>query len=277
MIRIEIDKEISIGDDQPLAFIGGPCVIESAAFVVDIAGEIQNICRKLQMPFVFKSSIDKANRTAINSFRGVSLDEGVSALQQVKDKYGIPVITDIHESHQASQVAQVVDILQIPAFLSRQTDLLLAAAATGRVVNVKKGQFLAPWDMKHVVKKLEEGGCTRILLTERGASFGYNTLVVDMRSLPQMRSLGYPVVFDAGHSVQMPGGMAESSGGQREFIPHLSRAAAAVGIDALFLEVHPDPDNAPSDGPNMVPIRDLPGILEQVIGISEALRSSSPS
>jgi 2-dehydro-3-deoxyphosphooctonate aldolase (KDO 8-P synthase) len=267
MHQTQITDTLFVGDRQPFTLIGGPCVIESEDFTLKMAEEIHKICDRLNISFIFKSSFDKANRTSINSFRGHPLDRGLNILQKVKDRLGIPVLTDIHESHQAASVAQVADVLQIPAFLCRQTDLLLAAAATGRAINVKKGQFLAPWDMKNVVKKLEYGGAKNILLTERGTSFGYNNLVVDFRSLPQMRELGYPVVFDATHSVQMPGGKGDKTGGQREFVPYLAKAAAAVGIDALFMEVHENPDLAPSDGPNMIPLANLEKILRQVASI----------
>jgi 2-dehydro-3-deoxyphosphooctonate aldolase (KDO 8-P synthase) len=241
-----------------------------------MAEGIRKVCDRLQIPLIFKSSFDKANRTSIHSFRGQEIEVGLKILQRVKDAIGVPVLTDIHESHQAALVATVVDVLQIPAFLCRQTDLLLAAAATGRAVNVKKGQFLAPWDMQHVVRKLETGGSKRILLTERGTCFGYNTLVVDFRSLPQLRALGYPVVFDATHSVQMPGGQGEKSGGQRQFVPHLARAAAAIGIDAVFMEIHDNPDAAPSDGPNMVPLHKLEAVLQQILRVHEALQTAFP-
>ncbi len=276
MTLVELTDTLSIGDGCPLAFIGGPCVIESVDFTLRMADGISTICGRLGVPFIFKSSFDKANRTSIHSARGPDVETGMNILQRVKDEIGVPVLTDIHESYQASVVAEVADVLQIPAFLCRQTDLLLAAAATGRTVNVKKGQFLAPWDMQHVVRKLEAGGTRRILLTERGTSFGYNTLVVDFRSLPQMRTLGYPVVFDATHSVQMPGGQGDTSGGQRQFIPYLARAAAAIGIDALFMEIHEDPDNAPSDGPNMIPINILEDVLQQVLRVRTTL-SAAPT
>ncbi len=274
MVQTSITDTLHIGDGCPLALIGGPCVIESEDFTLYMAEQIARICQRLAMPFIFKSSFDKANRTAVTSFRGQDLDMGLKILQRVKDEIGVPVLTDIHESYQAETVAEVVDVLQIPAFLCRQTDLLLAAAATGRAVNVKKGQFLAPWDMQHVVHKLETGGTRRILLTERGTSFGYNTLVVDFRSLPQMRQYGYPVVFDATHSVQMPGGQGATSGGQRQFVPYLARAAAAVGVDALFMEIHENPDQALSDGPNMVPLAQLEDVLQQALAIHAACQSS---
>jgi 2-dehydro-3-deoxyphosphooctonate aldolase (KDO 8-P synthase) len=271
MIKTQITDKITIGDGCPLTLIAGPCVIESEDFTLKMADQIHQICDRLSIPLIFKSSFDKANRTSINSFRGQTLENGLKTLQKVKDKVGVPVLTDIHESYQASIVAEVVDVLQIPAFLCRQTDLLVAAAATGRAVNVKKGQFLAPWDMKSVVQKLETAGTKRILLTERGTSFGYNTLVVDFRSLPQMRELGYPVVFDATHSVQMPGGQGDKSGGQRQFVPYLARAAAAIGIDALFMEVHENPDQAMSDGPNMVQLAKLEEILKSIVSIRASL------
>jgi 2-dehydro-3-deoxyphosphooctonate aldolase (KDO 8-P synthase) len=271
MTRVQVTETLAIGEGCPFTLIGGPCVIESEDFTLKMADEIHQICDRLGIGFIFKSSFDKANRTSVDSFRGQALDTGLAILQRVKQEIGVPVLTDIHESQQAATVAEVVDVLQIPAFLCRQTDLLVAAAATGRTVNVKKGQFLAPWDMKNVVRKLEASGTHNILLTERGTSFGYNTLVVDFRSLPQLRSLGYPVVFDATHSVQMPGGQGTSSGGQRHFVPYLTRAATAIGIDALFMEVHENPDVALSDGPNMVPLAELEAILKQVLSIRSAL------
>jgi 2-dehydro-3-deoxyphosphooctonate aldolase (KDO 8-P synthase) len=274
MIRAQVTDQLVIGEGQPLTLIGGPCVIESEDFTLRMAEAIHKICDRLGVSFIFKSSFDKANRTSISSFRGQPLDEGLRILQRVKTEIGVPVLTDIHESTQAATVAEVVDVLQIPAFLCRQTDLLMAAAATGRTINVKKGQFLAPWDMKNVVKKLEAGGASNILLTERGTSFGYNALVVDFRSLPQMRDLGYPVIFDATHSVQMPGGRGDKSGGQRQFVPYLAKAAMAVGIDALFMEVHEDPDVALSDGPNMVPLAQLEEVLQGVLAIRMALEKT---
>lgn len=276
MIKAQITDTLSIGDRQPLTLIGGPCVIESEEFTLKMAESIRRICDRLNISFIFKSSFDKANRTSINSFRGHSLNRGLQILQKVKEEIGVPIVTDIHESHQAAIVAEVADVLQIPAFLCRQTDLLLAAAATGRAINVKKGQFLAPWDMKNVVTKLQYGGAKNILLTERGTSFGYNALVVDFRSLPQMRELGYPIVFDATHSVQMPGGRGDKTGGQREFVTYLAKAAAAVGIDALFMEIHENPDRAPSDGANMLFLADLEHTLEQILSIHR-LNSLEPS
>lgn len=276
MVRTQITDSIAIGDQCPLALFGGPCVIESAEFTLKMAREIKKICDRLNIPFVFKSSFDKANRTSINSFRGYPIEEGLEILQKVKAEIGVPIVTDIHLPEQAAIAAEVVDILQIPAFLCRQTDLLVAAAATGKAVNVKKGQFLAPWDMKNVVAKLKEMGNNRIMLTERGTSFGYNTLVVDFRSLPQMRDLGYPVVFDATHSVQMPGGHGNTSGGQREFVPYLARAAAAIGIDALFMEIHEDPEQALSDGPNMIPLAQLERILKEILSVQNSQENNTP-
>ncbi len=274
MIRTNITDNLTIGDQCPLTLFGGPCVIESEEFTLKMATEIKKVCDRLGVNFVFKSSFDKANRTSINSFRGYPIEEGLKILQRVKDEIGVPIVTDIHLPQQAAIAAEVVDILQIPAFLCRQTDLLLAAAATGKAINVKKGQFLAPWDMKNVVTKLESSGNNRIMLTERGTSFGYNTLVVDFRSLPQMRALGYPVVFDATHSVQMPGGQGNKSGGQREFVPYLARAAAAIGIDALFMEIHEDPDRALSDGPNMIPLAQLERVLKEILTVHNTVQFS---
>ena len=268
MIRAQITSEVALGDGCPLALIGGPCVLETDDLALEIAEECSRVCQRLGLAYVFKASFDKANRTSIDAYRGRALDEGLATLARVRAEVGVPVLTDIHESAQAAPVAEVVDVLQIPAFLCRQTDLLLAAASTGKTVNVKKGQFLAPWDMRYVVEKLKAGGAERILVTERGSTFGYNTLVVDFRSLPQLRALGVPIVFDATHSVQAPGGAGGASGGDREYVPHLARAAAAVGIDALFLEVHPDPDSAPSDGPTMVPLDSLERLLSEVVSVA---------
>jgi len=264
VIRAQITPELAVGDGCPPAVIAGPCVLESHDLSLGVATECARACEALGLSYVFKASFDKANRTSVGSARGPSLERGLELLAAVRQDAGVPVLTDVHDPAHVDAVAEVVDVLQIPAFLCRQTDLLLAAAATGRAVNVKKGQFLAPWDVRYVVEKLEAGGADQILLTERGSSFGYNALVVDFRSLPQMRAFGHPVVFDATHSVQAPGGAGGSSGGQREYVPHLARAAAAVGVDALFLEVHPDPDRAPSDGPNMVTLGSLPSVLEGV-------------
>jgi 2-dehydro-3-deoxyphosphooctonate aldolase (KDO 8-P synthase) len=258
---------LRVGGDSPHILIAGPCVIESEAIVLETATAIAEIAQELHIPYIFKSSYDKANRTSISSFRGLGLAAGLKILRKVKDEVGVPVLTDIHEVQDVGQVADVVDILQIPAFLCRQTDLLCAAARSGRVVNVKKGQFLSPWDMSNVVKKLEEAGTTKICLTERGSSFGYQNLVVDMRSLPVMRALGYPVIFDATHSVQLPGGGGTCSSGQREFVAPLARSAAAVGCDGFFMEVHPNPEEALSDGPNMVRVKELKSLLVQLQAI----------
>lgn len=244
-----------------LAFILGPCVVESAQHALFMAQEINDICKHVGVEVVYKSSFDKANRSSIESFRGQGMEFGLEILAQVKDEVGVPVITDIHEPWQAEKVAEVADILQIPAFLCRQTDLLIAAAKTGNAVNVKKGQFLAPWDAKNIVDKLQSAGCEKILLTERGASFGYNNLVVDFRSFPIMRSFGVPVVFDVTHSLQLPGGLGKATGGQSEFIENMARAGVACGVDAVFMEVHDDPAKAPSDGPNQLPLGRLENLL----------------
>lgn len=259
------------GAGDPLAVIAGPCVIESLDLCREVAGQAQAVCRDLGLPYLFKASFDKANRTSSGSFRGGGLEKGLETLAAIKAEFGCPVLTDIHESWQVAPVSEVVDVLQIPAFLSRQTDLLVAAGESGRVVNVKKGQFLAPWDMKNVVEKVLGTGNRNLLLTERGVSFGYNTLVVDMRSLPILRGLGFPVVFDATHAVQQPGGQGTSSGGQREFIPTLLRAAVAAGVDALFLEVHPTPERALSDAATMLPLADLRGVLETAKAIDSVV------
>ena len=251
--------------------IAGPCAMESEEICMQTATEIKRITDKLGIPYVYKTSFDKANRTSISSYRGLGMEEGLRILQKVKDEVGVKVTTDIHESWQAEPVAKVVDILQIPAFLCRQTDLLVAAAKTGKTVNVKKAQFLAPWDMKNVVGKLEDSGCKDIMVCERGTTFGYNNFVVDMTSLVEMKSFGYPVVFDATHSVQKPGGKGTSSDGNREFVEYLAKAAVAVGVDALFMEVHPDPDNAKCDGPNMVKLSDLEGLLTKLVDIYNAI------
>jgi 2-dehydro-3-deoxyphosphooctonate aldolase (KDO 8-P synthase) len=259
-----------LGGNHPHFLIAGPCVIESEELVLDTAYKIAEIAQHVGFPFIFKSSYDKANRSSIQSFRGLGVEKGLAILQKVKEKVQVPILTDVHSVDEAIQAGKIVDVLQIPAFLCRQTDLLIAAAKTGRMVNVKKGQFLSPWDMKNVVNKLEESGTNKIVLTERGASFGYNNLVVDMRSLPVMRGLGYPVVFDATHSVQLPGGGGTKSSGQREFIAPLARAAGAAGCDGFFMEVHPDPELALSDGPNMVPLNKLKGLLEQLLQVCQA-------
>jgi len=273
MHSVSISEQIIIGEDRPLALIAGPCVLEGRDFILQIAEKLIAVAANLQMPFIFKASYDKANRTSVDSPRGPGLEEGLELLGEVKGELGCPVLSDVHNTAEAEAAGGVLDVLQIPAFLCRQTDLLLAAARTGRVVNVKKGQFLAPWDMKNVVDKIESTGSKSLLLTERGTSFGYNTLVSDMRSLPTLRELGYPVVYDATHSVQMPGGLGGSSGGQREMVPHLLRAAVAVGCDAIFVETHPTPNEAPSDGPNMVPLDVLESLLRDVLKIDAARRS----
>ena len=252
-----------------LAVFAGPCVAESRDLCLRVAEYLMKVCDNLGVQYIFKASFDKANRSSGESFRGPGIDAGLAMLSAVKDEFGLPVVTDVHESAQAAQVAEVADFLQIPAFLCRQTDLLLACAATGRPVNVKKGQFLAPEDMAGVIGKLRAAGCNDILLTERGTTFGYHNLVVDMRSLAAMRALGVPVVFDATHSVQLPGGLGKASGGQRQYVPYLARAAAAAGIDALFLEVHPDPDHALSDGPNSLDFAAAAKTIEQVKAIYE--------
>jgi 2-dehydro-3-deoxyphosphooctonate aldolase (KDO 8-P synthase) len=259
----------------PLTLIAGPCVIESPELVLEVASRLKDIADRLGIDVIFKASFDKANRSSGSSFRGPGMEEGLAVLAEVKRRFGLRLLTDIHESPQAAAVAPVVDVLQIPAFLCRQTDLLLAAAAavrgTDRVINVKKGQLLAPWDMAQVVSKLREAGVEHLWLTERGTSFGYNTLVVDYRSFPQLKALGCPVIFDATHSVQQPGGRGTTTGGQREFVAPLARAAVAVGVDGLFMEVHPDPDHALSDGPNMVPLHRLEPLLEQLLAIRAPL------
>jgi len=257
----------SVGGGCPHFLIAGPCVIESEILVLETASAIAEIANDLGIPYIFKASYDKANRTSISSFRGLGIVAGLKILKKVKDELNLPILTDVHEVQDISQVAEVADVLQIPAFLCRQTDLLCAAAKSGRVVNVKKGQFLSPWDMTNVVNKLQEAGTRKIFLTERGVSFGYQNLVVDMRSFPVMRKVGYPVVFDATHSVQLPGGGGTYSSGQREFVAPLARAAAAVGCDGFFMEVHPRPEEALSDGPNMVRLSELKGLLQQLQAI----------
>src|SRR6056297_2532569 len=264
---------LHVGNDQPLTLIAGPCQLESADHAQMVAGTLAEACRAAGAQFIVKGSFDKANRTSLSGKRGRGLDDGLKVLQSVKDTLGVPVLTDIHLPDQCAPVAQVADVLQIPAFLCRQTDLLLAAGETGAVINVKKGQFLAPWDMPNVVAKIEATGNTRILLTERGTSFGYNTLVTDMRALPQMAATGYPVVMDATHSVQQPGGQGGSSGGQREFAPVMARAAVALGVAAVFIETHEDPDNAPSDGPNMIPLSQMPALIESLMKFDRLAKS----
>ena len=256
---------VRFGNSLPLALIAGPCQIESAAHAFECASALKEYCAALGIGLVFKSSFDKANRTSIAGARGVGLDAALRIFADIKERLGLPLLTDVHEREQCAPVAEVVDILQIPAFLCRQTDLLIAAAQTGAVVNVKKGQFLAPWDMKNVVAKITQSGNPRVMVTERGTSFGYNTLVSDFRGLPIMAGFGAPVIFDATHSVQQPGGQGTSSGGQREFVAVLARAAVAVGVAGLFIETHPDPDHAPSDGPNMIALRDFPALIADLM------------
>jgi 2-dehydro-3-deoxyphosphooctonate aldolase (KDO 8-P synthase) len=256
-----------VGNDLPIVLIAGPCQIESLEHTLMIAANLVSVCEKQSIKLIFKASFDKANRTSIAGRRGIGLEEGMRVLQRVKKEFGCPVLTDVHEKYHCDIVSEVVDVIQIPAFLCRQTDLIIEAGKTGRAINVKKGQFLAPWDMRNVVEKLDSVGNENVLLTERGVSFGYNTLVSDMRSLVQMRTTGCPVVFDATHSVQQPGGLGGSSGGDRHFVPVLARAAAAVGVAALFIETHDDPDNAPSDGPNMVPIDEMSKLLNTICEI----------
>jgi 2-dehydro-3-deoxyphosphooctonate aldolase (KDO 8-P synthase) len=266
-------REILIGNSQPLTFILGPCVIESRDHALKTASFLAEIGAKRGIPLIYKSSFDKANRTSGSSFRGTSLEEALPIFEAVKRETGLPVTTDVHEKEQCVIAAEVVDVLQIPAFLSRQTDLLIAAAETGKVVNVKKGQFLAPWDMKNVASKLDAAGASGVLLTERGTSFGYNTLVVDMRGLPIMEQTGKPVIFDATHSVQQPGGKGESSGGQREYAPVLARAAVAVGVAGVFIETHEDPDHAPSDGPNMIPLDQIDRLIGELMDFDALAKS----
>ena len=268
---------VRIGGGSPLALIAGPCVIESEAHAMHMAAEISRIASELHVPYVFKASYDKANRTSINSFRGPGLHEGLRVLENVKDNYNVPVLTDVHDPAQVEAVAEVSDILQIPAFLSRQTDLILAAAKTGRAVNLKKGQFLAPWEMSNAIEKVRSTGNEQILLTERGASFGYQNLVVDVRSFPIMAKFGYPVIFDVTHSVQLPGGEGKSSGGQPEFIEPLARAGVAAGVDAVFLEVHDNPSKALSDGTNALPLSQLRDLLSRLIDIAALVRKWNPA
>ena len=263
--------QIEIGDGRALALIAGPCVIESEELCMEVAARVIEIARELGMPYIFKASFDKANRTSVESFRGPGIDKGLEALAAIKAKFGLPVLTDIHEPWQAKPAAEVADVLQIPAFLCRQTDLIVAAAKTGKCVNIKKGQFLAAWDMKNSVEKAKSTGNDNICLTERGNSFGYNMLVVDMCGLPVMRGLGCPVVFDATHAVQRPGGLGNASGGAREYIPHLVRAAVAVGVDALFMEVHPEPEKALCDAASMLSLTDLPKVLAEAMAIERAM------
>ena len=265
--------KLSISNTCPFILIAGPCQLENEKHALDVATELKKITEKLGVGLIYKTSFDKANRTSLKGKRGSGLEKSLPVFDKIRKDVGIPVLTDVHTVEQCSIVSQHADVLQIPAFLCRQTDLLIAAAKTGKVINVKKGQFLAPWDMINVTKKIEDSGNKNILVTERGASFGYNTLVSDMRSLPIMAKNGYPVVFDATHSVQQPGGMGDKTGGQREFVEYLARAAIAVGVAAVFMETHPDPDNAPSDGTNMVPLSKMPSLLKQLDKIDKLIKN----
>ena len=266
-------SSIEISNSNRICLIAGPCQLETEQHAMDMAGKIKEIASKFEIGFIYKTSFDKANRTSLKGKRGAGLDSSLPVFDKIKSELKIPVLTDVHNVEQCSIVSKHVDVLQIPAFLCRQTDLLVAAAKTNKVINVKKGQFLAPWDMTNVTKKISESGNDNILVTERGASFGYNTLVSDMRSIPIMAKNGYPIVFDGTHSVQQPGGLGEKSGGQREFVEYLSRAATAVGIAAIFLETHQDPDNAPSDGPNMVPLDKLESLISQIVEIDNLVKN----
>ena len=266
-------RNVEIANDKPLAIIAGPCALESRDHALEVSAALKEIATKLGIGLIYKTSFDKANRTSANSARGLGMEMSLPILAEVRERTGLPVLTDVHEREQCAPVGEVVDVLQIPAFLCRQTDLLIAAGETGKAVNVKKGQFLAPWDMKNVVDKIVSTGNRNVLQTERGASFGYNTLVSDMRALPVMKQSGYPVVFDATHSVQQPGGQGTSSGGQREYVPVLARAAVAIGVAAVFIETHPDPDKAPSDGPNMVPLKQLPSLLADLMAFDRLAKS----
>ena len=268
-------KQVTFAQDRPIAIFAGPCQMESRAHALEMAAGLKEIAARLGIGLVYKSSFDKANRTSLTGKRGIGLEGALPVFAEIREKLGLPVVTDVHEIDQCARVAPVVDVLQIPAFLCRQTDLLIAAARTQRVVKIKKGQFLAPWDMKNVVAKVTGSGNANVLVTERGASFGYNTLVVDMRALPIMAQTGAPVIFDATHSVQQPGGQGTSSGGDRRFVPVLARAAVAVGIAGLFIETHQDPDTAPSDGPNMVPLKALEGLLAELMAIDRVVKAGA--
>jgi 2-dehydro-3-deoxyphosphooctonate aldolase (KDO 8-P synthase) len=265
-------SNFEIANDKPFTLIAGPCQLENESHAIKISSELKKITSDLGINFIYKTSFDKANRTSLKGKRGMGLEKSLPIFDKIRKDIGIPILTDVHSAEQCSIVSSHVDILQIPAFLCRQTDLLIAAAKTGKIINVKKGQFLAPWDMKNVIKKIEDSGNKNILITERGASFGYNTLVSDLRALPIMSKFGFPIVFDATHSVQQPGGMGEKSGGQREFVPHLARAAIAVGVGAIFIETHQDPDNAPSDGPNMVPLNEMKSLLKRLTEIDNLIK-----
>ncbi len=273
MIHIQVG-DLTIGNDCPLTIIAGPCQLESADHAQMIAGTMKAACEAAGAQYVFKASYDKANRTSLGGKRGLGIDAGLKILSDLRKAIGVPVLTDVHSEAQCAPVAEAADILQIPAFLCRQTDMLLAAGNTGAVINIKKGQFLAPWDMPNVVAKIESTGNRRIMLTERGTSFGYNTLVADMRSLPQMAQTGYPVVMDATHSVQQPGGQGGSSGGQREFAPVMARAAVAIGVASVFIETHPDPDSAPSDGPNMIYLDQMPALIDTLMALDKIAKAN---
>jgi 2-dehydro-3-deoxyphosphooctonate aldolase (KDO 8-P synthase) len=268
-------KNFEISNNKKISLISGPCQLETEQHAMDMAGKIKEIAKKLDIGFIYKTSFDKANRTSLKGKRGAGLETSLPVFDRIKKELDIPVLTDVHNIDQCSIVSDHVDIIQIPAFLCRQTDLLIAAAKTNKIINVKKGQFLAPWDMVNVTKKISDSGNENILVTERGASFGYNTLVSDMRSIPIMSKNGYPVIFDGTHSVQQPGGLGEKSGGQREFVEYLSRAATAVGIAGIFLETHQDPDNAPSDGPNMVPLKNLENLVSQIVEIDNLIKKNN--
>ena len=265
-------SNFEIGNDKPFTLIAGPCQLENETHALKMSSELKKITSELGINLIYKTSFDKANRTSLKGKRGMGLEKSLPIFDKIRKEVGLPVLTDVHTAEQCSIIADHVDVLQIPAFLCRQTDLLIAAAKTGKIINVKKGQFLAPWDMANVIKKIEESGNKNILITERGASFGYNTLVSDMRALPIMSRFGFPIVFDATHSVQQPGGMGEKSGGQREFVPYLARAAIAVGVGAIFMETHEDPDNAPSDGPNMVPLNEVKALLKKLTEIDKLVK-----
>jgi 2-dehydro-3-deoxyphosphooctonate aldolase (KDO 8-P synthase) len=265
-------SNFDIANDKPFTLIAGPCQLENEVHAIKISTQLKKITSELGINLIYKTSFDKANRTSLKGKRGMGLESSLPIFDKIRKEVGLPVLTDVHTAEQCSIVADHVDVLQIPAFLCRQTDLLIAAAKTGKIINVKKGQFLAPWDMANVIKKIEESGNKNILITERGASFGYNTLVSDMRALPIMSKFGFPIVFDATHSVQQPGGMGEKSGGQREFVPYLARAAIAVGVGAIFMETHEDPDNAPSDGPNMVPLNEVKALLKKLTEIDKLVK-----
>ena len=267
-------NQIEISNSNRFCLIAGPCQLETEQHALDMAGKIQEITKKFNLGFIYKTSFDKANRTSLKGKRGAGLEKSLPVFDKIKKEINVPVLTDIHNEEQCKIVSNHVDVLQIPAFLCRQTDLLIAAAKTNKIINVKKGQFLAPWDMVNVTKKISDSGNNNILVTERGASFGYNTLVSDMRSIPIMAKNGYPIVFDGTHSVQQPGGQGDKSGGQREFVEYLSRAAVAVGIAAIFLETHQDPDNAPSDGPNMVPLDKLDSLINQIVEIDNLIKKN---